>query len=183
METVGLLFLVVFRSLLLILPASVAWLAFRRLAMSETQNAWIYAATGLFAGFTFAGLMPWAVGLARPGALFFVFAAFSPAVWMAVVTIVAPQTRTRYDFDEVSEEEDTGAAEPPLILEEPEWPDAPVAVFRHHKPSGLNESGDPPRSVLAIAREMRGRRSSDKRRGPKLLPPPAEGDFDLPFVR
>jgi len=63
MELLGLLYQIVIRSFFLMLPLGVAFLAFRRLSLSQTSNAWLYAVAGLFAAFTAAGLLPWAMAI------------------------------------------------------------------------------------------------------------------------
>lgn len=195
MDILGPLFLLLFRSFVVLLPLTIGWLAFRRLALSKSGNAWIYAVTCLFAVVTAAGLLPWALGLKQAGWVFFILAAFCPAIWIGVVTICDMSRRTIYGHDPVKDAVVTFTSRQksaPLVLENPELPGAPIPVFRHRSP----ENGDvkfvreplpakvpetaKPRSLLAIAREMRGKDSSDDRR-PKMLPPPEIKS--LPFLK
>ena len=203
MDVVTLLIQLVAKTLFLAVPFGVAWLAFRRLALSETSNAWIYAGVGLFAAFTAAGLAPWALGVGAVGWLFFVFAAFCPLIWVSVVVFCGIGRPPAYDVSE-----DDGAEEqiallrlatplsPPLILEGPEWPDAPEPTFRHYDAilSPANENlplnaaeaaVDTDRSLLEIAKNMRGNATSAKRRLRPLLPAPdAMSDLqNLPFLK
>lgn len=181
MELIGLLSSIFIKSMVLLVPLTVTWLAFRRLVKSRTTNAWLYAAAGLLTALTSAGLAPWAVGLSQANWLFFVLAAFSPAIWLGVVTVCGYYSQNSYG-DAVQE-----VAHPPLILEQPDWPDAPTAVFRHHASEPIATetmvADDTPRGVLAVARDMRGNKSSDKRRHPLMLPAPSTSIESLPFVR
>lgn len=185
MNFVSLLLLLVVRSFLLVIPIAVAWLAIRRLILSETQNAWLYAAVGLLSVFTAFGLLPWAVGLGQVNWLFFVIAAFLPALWMGILVICTPFSRAPYDAPDYFDAHEDSEDPAPLVLEKPEWPDAPVATFKHRAPqtNKAEPEDNAPRSVLAVARDMRGRRTSEPRRGPALLPPPNSPVPDLPFVR
>ena len=186
MDVLGPLFALLFRSFVVLLPLTIGWLAFRRLALSRSSNAWIYAITCLFAAITTAGLMPWALGMMQASWVFFVLAAFCPAIWIGVVTVCDMSRRTFYGPDP---SEDvvltfTSRQKPtPLVLENPELPGAAIPVFRHRSPESgkvtyvaeplpAKVDAEPAkRSLLAIAREMRGKESSDDRR-PKLLPSP-----------
>lgn len=184
MDVLSPLFLLLFRSLVVMLPLTVGWLAFRRLARSESRNAWLYAVTCLLSAATTAGLVPWALGISRVNGLFLVLAVFSPAIWVAVVTLCDVARRSRpYDPDIIvdavlkfrSQQKPT-----PLVLENPDWPGTPMPVFRHSAPANTDAPLPAVRSVLSVAREMRGNRTSDARR-PRLLPPPDVSD--LPFLR
>ncbi len=206
MDALFLLTQLLFRSFIMILPVAVAWLAFRRLALSETGNAWLYAITGLFAAFTAAGLAPWALVGRDASWLFFVMAPFCPAIWLAVVIICGTDRVSLYDvvsgdraesrshhrreaaysFRTKASASNQPSPKPTLVLENPDWPDAPSAVFLHHRseaadPVGSNVSrsslpaeSSSLRSVLSIARDMRGNGSTSHRRDRKLLPPPSE---------
>ena len=194
MDVLSPLLQLLLRAAIIVLPLSTGWLALRRLLLSRSSNAWFYAATCLFAAITVAGLMPWALGLGRVSWIFFLFAAFSPALWVGVIILCDIQHGGRpYDAGAAPAEEPkfTSTQRPaPLILENPDWPGAPMPVFRH-----LSEQGNPkpiprPRRrmqeetskyILSVAKDMRGNNSSDERR-PKLLPPP-RSDFDLPFLK
>lgn len=194
MEVFGIILMLLFRSFIVLLPLAIVWLSFRRLAKSQGGNTWIYALTCLFALVTTAGLLPWALGLAQTAWVFFVLAAFCPAIWMGVVTVCDLSRRERYDnYDEASQEQPVFRSQqrsrqaPPLVLENPNFPEAPTPVFRHQAehegevsytpeplpPATIEQSAtDGPRTTLSIAREMRGRDTSDARR-PRLLPAPS----------
>ena len=60
MDVVSPLIYLALKSLITLFPMTVVWLAFRRLALSKTDNAWIYAAMCIFAAVTSAGVLPWA---------------------------------------------------------------------------------------------------------------------------
>lgn len=187
------------RTLFLAIPFGVAWLAFRRLALSETSNAWLYAGAGLFAAFTAAGLAPWAFGMGSVGWLYFIFAALCPILWLAVVVICGFGRPPTYDTPQGDIAEDRIApfriptpTSPTLILERPEWPDAPSPTFRHHDavldPANENvalAATKPDNSMIEIARNMRGNVTSAARRLRPLLPPPdAMSELpNLPFLK
>lgn len=199
MDVLSPLFQLLFRSLVVLLPLTIGWLAFRRLALSKSGNAWIYAVTCLFAAVTTAGLLPWALGLAKASWVFFIFSAFCPAIWIGVLTICDMSRRTIYGPDPILETILTFSSRQkgtPLVLENPDWPGTPVPVFRHKAPDSDQVRFVPKdvatkteaetaadakkRTLLSIAREMRGNDSSDARR-PKLLPAP---DIpSLPFIK
>ncbi len=204
MDILSLLLQLIFRAIVVVLPLTVGWLAFRRLMLSQSTNAWIYATVCLFAAVTSAGLIPWTLGLGSGNWLFFLFSAISPAVWMSVIMVCDPQqNRSRYDIDPddqadvpfvaafrppvVPETRDLKVPTKPLILEEPEWPDSPVPMFRHATVPVKTVAAESQRkdeklsSLLSIAREMRGNVSSDPRR-PRMLPSPIRSDANLPFL-
>ena len=185
----GLLFLIVIKSAFLILPSTVVWLAFRRLLLSKSANAWLYAATALFALATTIGLVPWASGVGTSHPIFFVFAAMTPAIWYGVAILCNSTRSVAYDSElertllRLKELMRAETSEQPLVLLAPHWPDTPTPVFRH-RPSAEKITpavpGDKPASraseatlsLLRIARMMRGNTSSETRRI-KLLPPPS----------
>ena len=209
----GLLVLFFIKTILVIVPLTVTFLAVRRLLRSKSGNAWLYAVTSMFAAITTAGVAPWAFGFGASHWVFFVFACMSPAVWIAVA-ILCNATRSVEYVDDVewalrnlgdlwdlfstrrasSDRHDT------LILSDPLWPDEPVPVFRHSRavttttpapPSDAQlleealvaERADTARKIINVARSMRRNPSSDSRRI-KLLPPPrADGDTELPFLK
>ena len=173
------------RSALVLLPLTVGWLAFRRLALSKSANAWIYAVTCLLAAVTTAGTLPWALGLTAANWIFLALALFSPAVWFGVLMMCDVPRRSVYGPDPVA-----GtilglmpARKPePLVLDEPveETP-----VFRHSKPQSnipmaTSKPAPTTRTLMTIARDIRGGRTSERRR-PKLLPKPDTGG-DYPFL-
>lgn len=210
MGAVALIIQLVAKTFFLGLPVGVAWLAFRRLVMSETTNAWIYAGVGLFAAFSAAGLAPWALGFQAVSWLFLVFAIVCPPLWLATVIICGIGRSVAYE----APEHDAGAgnmrgpiypdfpfdAAPktadavPLVLEKPIFPEPPKAVFRTHRSilrearhtvSARLSSKPDDRSLLEVARKMRGHKDTTRRRMPPLLPPPhAMSDLpNLPFLK
>jgi len=199
MDAVTLLVQLIVKTLFLAIPFGVAWLAFRRLALSETTNAWIYAGTGLFAAFTSAGLAPWAFGLGTVGWLYFIFAALCPILWLCVVVICGLGHPPAYDAPQDDTAEDWIAPfrvptpmSPTLILERPEWPESPSPTFRHHEaiadPANENvplAKAEPGKSMINVARNMRGNATSSARRLRPLLPPPdAMSELrNLPFLK
>ena len=185
---IGLLILLSFKSLVVLVPLSVAILAFRRLSISKSANAWLYAATGLFGTLTTLGLLPWILLAGSSHPVFFVFAAMTPAVWYGVVTLCNSTSSTVYGTEiedalgRLASRARRENRSEPLILEEPHWPDAPVPVFRHSghgheteipsKPtSAIARASEATRTIVDIARMMRGNPSSERRRI-KLLSPP-----------
>lgn len=192
MDILSPLFSLVFRGLVVLMPLTTAWLALRRLILSRSVNAWVYALTCLFAAVTAAGIAPWALGLSRASGIFFVFSAFCPAIWIAVVILCDGNRRTHYDAESITDAVVTfrpSRRRPALVLENPDWPGTPVPVFRHggaanDEPSRSARSQatvvETTRTLMAIAREMRGNVNSDARR-PRLLPPPDIGE--LPFIK
>ncbi len=212
MGAVALLLQLVAKTFFLGLPVGVAWLAFRRLMLSETVNAWYYATVGLFAAFTAAGLAPWALGFQAVSWMFLVFAFVCPPLWLATVIICGIGRSSVYDatidgdpaptrdgplypevrFGATTSEPD--AAPEPLMLEKPIWPETQKAVFRTHR-SILRDARDTvsariaatsdDRGVLEVARGMRGHKDTARRRLRPLLPPPhAMSDLpNLPFLQ
>lgn len=201
----GLLLLLLIKAVVIGLPITVCILAFRRLVLSRSANAWLYSAVGLFALVTAIGLLPWALIGQRSHPVFLVFSAMMPAVWYAVVIICNSKRSLKYD----TEMERTlnrlldmaGPSKPlePLVLTDPILPEAPTPVFRHSRPMVPEADTPAPttkavakvparfsettRTILDIARSMRTNVSSDGRRI-KLLPPPAgRSNTHLPFLR
>lgn len=194
MDALTLLLQLFFRSFVILLPVVVGWLAFRRLALSKTSNAWIYAVTCLFAAVITAGLLPWAVGLAASNWIFFVLAAFCPAIWFGVTTICDFSGQGKYE-PEIAEFSSVlfkaSRKKPkPLLLSDP-LSDLTVPLFSHSAPANTDAPSLLPvvtetpkamgeKSVLEVAREMRRNKSSDERRI-KLLPAPSMDE--LAFVK
>ena len=132
MDVLSPLFQLLFRALVVVLPLTVGWLAFRRLMLSRTANAWIYAITCLFAAVTAAGLLPWTMGVAEGNGVLFFFSALSPAIWMSVIMICDPIGGSSiYETRDAPQPQRAQDNVVPLILERPDWPDAPTPVFRH----------------------------------------------------
>lgn len=204
MDTLALITQLLVRSALLLLPVGVAMLAFRRLALSESANAWLYAGMAMIACVTAAGLAPWAVGGAPGYWIFFLLAPLCPALWLGVVILCDLDRNHDYDRAEPTPRHAPKAR--PLVLENPEWPGAPVPVFRHSglngqkkreqaplfvprsRTSGSNIQPHGGQTVLDIARAMRGNVSSQHRRKPLALPAPngerrVENAENLPFLK
>lgn len=199
----GLLVLFLVKLGLMILPLTVLCLAGRRLLLSRSANAWLYAAASCFAWVTVLGLTPWALGFGSSHPVFFVFAAMIPAVWYSVVTLCNSPRHLAYD----SEMERTflrltaimrqNIKPAPLILEGADWPDAPTPVFRHsdaaperpmpaeaevatQAPPPVSEAApaqpapdDAPVSRLLEITRTMRRNRTSDDRRIKLLPPPA----------
>ena len=209
----GLLVYLVIKTILVIVPLTVTWLAIRRLLRSKSGNAWLYAVTSMFAGITSVGLTPWAFGIGASHWVFFAFACMSPAVWVAVAVLCNASRTVDYVDDvewamrhlrEIKElyrgPKATADGNDLLILSNPTWPDHPVPVFRHAIDSAKEEPKPAPskqsarlkltttqevtaQKIIRIAKTMRRNPSSDPRRI-KLLPPPrADGNTDLPFLK
>lgn len=204
MDVLTLLLQLFLASFVVLLPIVVGGLAFRRLTKSTTSNAWIYAVTCLFAAITTAELLPWAFGLSPTSWVFFVLAAFCPAVWLGVITICDASRKGSYDVDFGDASKilfkSRNAAPAPLILNNPVR-DVPIPVFTHKGPANTDSPALRPvtalkehltgkipekpvsigeKSVLDVAREMRRNKSSQERR-PKLLPSPSM--HELPFIK
>ncbi|NNE79233.1 MAG: hypothetical protein HKN18_03080 [Silicimonas sp.] len=152
----------------------------------------------LFASVTAAGILPWALGMGSVSWIFFLFSAFCPAIWIGVVLMcdLSRPVPTTYDSDQALPTEMPVATftssqreSKPLVLENPDWPGAPIPVFRHKEDEPTANTASPPRespasdatsTLLAVARDMRKNRDSDARR-PKMLPPPEM--TQLPFLK
>lgn len=168
------------RSLVVLFPLSVGWLAFRRLALSKSGNAWLYAAMCIFSVTVAAGTMPWALGLTSLNWFFVVLSFLCPALWIGVIALCDISRINRYDqkpfLTIVRSVAETSSV--PLLLKNPQLPSEPKPVFRHKtttpevkevKNAGMSPSA---KNILSLARDIRGNANSDKRR-PKLLPSPA----------
>ncbi len=176
------------RSMVVLFPLTVGWLAFRRLALSKSANAWIYAAMCLFAVVSAAGVLPWTLGLTSLNWLLLLPALICPMLWIGVLMLCDVSRSHRYGPDPLF----TGARKiaertmpraVPLILKDPEFADGPRPVFRH-RVERVDEPQKPSLSsgtqtLLNLARDIRGKASSERRR-PKLLPSPTS--FELPFL-
>lgn len=205
MDAFALLINLVAKTFFLGLPLGVAWLALRRLMMSKTLNAWIYAGVGLFAASTAAGLAPWALGFQPLAWIFLIFAFLCPPLWLATVVLCGMGRMSGYDAEAIEEPAAFEREAPkeklaPLVLEEPILPEperterAPKPVFKTHR-SALRTARDLASArlksepddchVLEVARSMRGNPNTSKRRMRPLLPPPhAMSDLpNLPFLQ
>lgn len=164
----------IFKVTILAFPTAVASLALRRALRSHSANVWLYGATALLAIVSAFGVLPWAIGLAAPSALFLSLAAMTPVLWLAVLTICDRDRENRYDINALEEKRPA-----PLLLTEPALPEVPV--FRHHSGTRVVASvaaapSSPPavaehavaqptvtrkdRSVISVARAMRGAEGS-----------------------
>ncbi len=149
MDALALLVHLIFKTFFLALPVGVAWLAFRRLSMSESQNAWLYSAVALFSSVSAAGLAPWALGFTGVSWLVLIAALMCPLLWMATVLLCDLRQRSYGDEDATDwvierftssrAEPEARSFEPPLVLRAPiveaEAPAEEVMpVFRHVRP-------------------------------------------------
>lgn len=190
MDVLGPLMHVVLKSLVVLFPLTVGWLAFRRLALSKSSNAWMYAVVCLFAAVTAAGVLPWALGLTGLNWVLVLMALISPVLWLGIILICDMSRTHRYGGDPLIEAARSVARRPapklkPLVLDDPVMPDAPKPVFRHRAPSRMpfekrREFGQTTRTILNLARDIRDNSTSDRRR-PKLLPPPK--NTELSFLK
>ena len=211
METLTFLLNLAFRSFIVLLPIVVGGLAFRRLALSTSSNAWIYAVTCLFAAVTTAGLLPWVVGMGASNWIFFVLAAFCPGLWFAVTLICDVSRKSSYssdldDFSTILFKAKQKTPPAPLVLNDPVV-NPPVAIFSHYKrakapapkktPLVLQTVADTPadkgeKTVKNVAPEKSEksvlqvaremrRNASSEDRRTKLLPAPSVKE--LPFIK
>ncbi len=99
MDALSLLAHLMFKTFFLALPVGVAWLAFRRLSMSESRNAWLYSAVGLFASLSAASLAPWALGFAATSWVVLLIALLCPLIWISTVVVCDIRQRSYGDDD------------------------------------------------------------------------------------
>lgn len=178
------------RVLAVLLPLSVGLLSFRRLALSKTDNSWIYAASCLFAAVTAAGVLPWMLGIAELNRVLAAFALSSPALWIGVVMLCDRPHPGRYGDDPFARPAErlvgrTRSRLYAMTCAPEDRKEGAVPVFRHSRKSAAPARTVPARTstartLLELARDIRGNRSSERRR-PKFLPPP--DSHDLPFLR
>ena len=191
------------RSFLLLIPISVAALACRRLWLSRSENAWLYAGMTLLGTVAAVGLVPWAIGFGSVSATIVFLALLSPVFWLGTVLLCDdPASSSAYDeVEEVVELpvfQSRKAKPGPLVLEGADWPDMPKAQFNRafradtieakiHE--GEAEKALPvisknTRALISIVRDMRANPNSESRR-PKLLPPPKNRASlsEMPFIR
>ena len=190
MDVLSPLMHVVLKSLVVLFPLTVGWLAFRRLAISKSSNAWIYAVICLFAAVTAAGVLPWTLGLTGLNWVLVLMALISPVLWLGIILICDVSRSHRYGGDPLIEAARSVVQRPaqkltPLVLDDPVLPEAPKPVFRHRAPAPApvekpREVSPATRTLLSLARDIRGNPSSDRRR-PKLLPPPVS--TELTFLK
>lgn len=186
MDVLSPLLHLVLRSLVVLFPLTVGWLAFRRLALSKSANAWIYAVICLFASVTAAGVLPWTLGLTAINWPLTILALTCPAIWVGAILFCDITRVKRYGADPLLAlaRSALGEAEPgPLVLKPS---DAAEPVFRHvarsdprpSKPKAVRSAKT--QTILKLARDIRGHPTSDRHRR-KLLPPPEKAE--LPFLR
>lgn len=178
------------KSLVILFPLTVGWLAFRRLALSKSANAWVYAGACLFSAIAAASILPWGLGLTplNWGLLF--LALLSPVVWIATIFVCDMTRIGRYGEDPIVQTaRSLGSRATPklatLILQEEQRAEPVMPVFKHRERPEPQKPSPPQRSaatttLLNLARDIRGNTSSERRR-PKLLPPPERAEF--PFLR
>ncbi|MCV6594501.1 MAG: hypothetical protein OIF48_16225 [Silicimonas sp.] len=205
MDVLSLLIQLIFRSLFVLLPLTVAWLALRRVLRSRSTNAWGYGVVCLLTASTAAALVPWTLGVGSAGWVAFAISAVSPALWIAVLMVCDPVDQPAHYDVTVAE-----APEPPpeapkfdltaairvaetldveRVPDEPEE-DPPVPVFRHRPPKPRQTVYAPPeepgQSLMQVAKQMRGNRNSDRHRPRRLAAPdrpaPERYGKDLPFL-
>lgn len=182
---------VLLRSIVVLFPMTVGLLAFRRLALSRSANAWIYAVMCLFAAVTTAGVLPWTLGLTSLSWPLIFMALTCPMMWVAVIMLCDISRTHRYGPDPMlkifsllplqNDEKDrySSLSDEAKRKIEPQSP-----VFKHRDvcrsqittPSQRSKTTN---TLLSLARDIRGNSNSDRRR-PKLLPPPETKD--LPFL-
>ncbi len=99
MDVLSPLFHLVLRSLVVLFPLTVGWLAFRRVALSKSGNAWVYAAICLFAAVTTAGVLPWTLGITAINWFLTLLALVCPVLWIGVLLICDVSRSSRYGPD------------------------------------------------------------------------------------
>lgn len=195
MDVLSLLLQLLFRSLFVLAPLCVACLALRRVLRSRSANAWIYGGVCLFSAISAAGMVPWVVGLETASWPLFALSLLSPVLWVGALMICDPAEDV-VDYDDLEvmpvwETRRSGA--PPArtaseVREVENWDEIPKPVFRHHVPANrprapgaelMRPSDD--RSMMNVARDMRGHESSERRR-PLILPASTRYGRDLPFL-
>ena len=188
MDVFGQTFHLVLRSVVVLFPMTVGCLAFRRLALSQSEKAWIYAAMCLLAAVTSAAILPWTLGLATLNWVLLLLALLCPVLWIAVVTLCDVARPPRYGSDPLE-----APARGVLRLVSPvgfgaeDAPAGPVPVFRHRTappppPAPAEKPAYSPatRTLLSLARDIRNNPTSERHR-PKRLPAPPK-PRELPFL-
>lgn len=182
---------VLLRSIVVLFPMTVGLLAFRRLALSKSANAWIYAVMCLFAAVTTAGVLPWTLGLTSLNWLLLFMALVCPLMWIGVIMLCDISRAHPYGPDPMLKlfgalplRTEDGDRYSSLSQEARRKIEPQSPVFKHRKNDrGLKASqsqrSNTTNTLLSLARDIRGNATSDRRR-PKLLPPPETQD--LPFL-
>ena len=175
MDVFGPFILVLVRSMVILFPLTVGWLAFRRLALSKSSNAWYYAVVFLFSAVSAAVVLPWTLGMTTLNWMLVLLALASPAVWIGIILLCDGSRPRRYGGDLLADAAHSVPKLAPLLLDKPVAPKEPAPVFRHRARKDIKdkapEFGQTTRTILKLARDIRGNRTSERRR-PKLLPPP-----------
>ncbi|MEL7151084.1 MAG: hypothetical protein AAGK71_10135 [Pseudomonadota bacterium] len=190
MDVLGPVLHIVVRSLVILFPLTVGMLAFRRLALSKSDNAWTYAGICLLCAVATAGVLPWGLGITALNIPLLLLALACPVLWIATLFVFDMSRVTRYGADPLAATARSlaGRAAPklaPLLLGEADQVTSKAPVFRHRPKPQTTPDPVPVRSVatttlLSLARDIRNNATSERRR-PKLLPPPEDGK--LAFVR
>lgn len=181
---------VLLRSIVVLFPLTVGLLAFRRLALSKSANVFIYAVMCLFAAVTAAGVLPWTLGLTPINWLLALMALACPMMWVGVILFCDLSRTYRYGPDPILKlaglfNRQTKDRYSTLALEADKRVMTPSPIFRHKTSDQqsypkVNRRSNSTKTLLALARDIRGNSSSDRRR-PKLIAAPRTNE--LPFVR
>ena len=174
MDVLGPLIFVVLRSLVVLFPMTVGWLAFRRLALSKSGNAWLYAAMCLFSAVTTAGVLPWALGLTPLSWLLLGLALVCPVFWIITVVVCDLSRQSRYGPDVIAHVSKriamhTFTKPDPSTSEDTEVTETPVPVFRHTEKAPTPPAKGPAisaatKTILSLARDIRSNPTSESRR-------------------
>lgn len=190
MDVLGPVFHVLVKSLVVFFPLTVCWLAFRRLALSKSDNAWIYAGMCLLSAVTAASAMPWMLGLTGISWPITLLALLCPALWVAAILVCDVPRGRNYGHDplfqtarKIGEKSVTKLG--PLLLGPLDRMPEEEPVFRHSKKPARPTASKPARSqatraLLRLTRDIRDNATSERRRR-KLLPPPEP--TQLPFLQ
>lgn len=186
MDVFGPLIHLVLRSVVVLFPMTVGWLAFRRLALSTSGNAWVYSAMFLFAAVTSAAVMPWTLGLSAINWVMLILALISPMFWIGVIFLCDTGRTGRYGTDALESGAKFVWHHVSSSAGQQDHAKTPLPMFRHtsepeaaspETPAGYSTAT---RTLLALARDIRSNPTSEQRR-PRRLPPPEKRE--LPFLR
>ncbi|MEM7719761.1 MAG: hypothetical protein AAF222_11215 [Pseudomonadota bacterium] len=171
-------------------PLTVCWLAFRRLALSKSDNAWIYAGVCLLSAVIAAAALPWMLGLTSISWPIIMLALLSPALWIAAILVCDVSRERRYGHDPLFQTARTIGQKSvtklsPLLLGPSDRMPEEEPVFRHRNKPVRTKAPKPSRSkatraLLSLTRDIRDNATSERRRR-KLLPPPEPAQ--LPFLQ
>ncbi|MEO1538065.1 MAG: hypothetical protein AAFR73_10065 [Pseudomonadota bacterium] len=190
MDVLSPLLHVAVKSLVMLFPLTVGWLAFRRLALSKSANAWVYAGACLFSAIAAASILPWGLGLTPLNWGLLLLALLSPVVWIATIFVCDMSRGRPYSDDPLlrTARSLTGRTRPglaTLILQEGQRTLDAEPVFKHRERQAppkpvVSQRSTATTTLLNLARDIRNNATSERRR-PKLLAPPERSDF--PFLR